>query len=84
MLLELYELYKAGGGFVAHLGFNISNGLVLEPYGLWKDVVFSCEFIHSDNNDLVSKALFICQLACVELQPKLLTPLIGSYSKSHY
>ena len=49
MLLELYELYKAGGGFVTHLGFTISNVLALEPYGLWKDVVFSGEFIHSNN-----------------------------------
>ena len=72
MLLELYELYKVGGGFVTLLGFRISNGLALEPYGLWKNVVFSGEFIHSDNNDLVSKALFICQLTCLELQPKLL------------
>lgn len=67
-------LDKAGGVFVTHLGFSFSSGLALGPYGLWKDVVFSGEFIHSDSNDLVSKALFVCQL----------TPLIDSYSKSHY
>lgn len=65
-------LDKAGGVFVTHPGFRISNGLVLGPYGLWKDVMFLGEFIHSNSNDLGSKALFICQLTCLELQPELL------------